>query len=101
MARFFTRPALGIAVALGTSALLGAPAQALMFKTILGPEVGGATGSGNATLLIDEVTNDMYIDVNFQGLSGATTVAHIHGPTARSLSHISTGTVTLPPVSWG
>ena len=42
----------------------------------------GATGSGNATLLIDEVANNMIINVNFEGLSGVTTVSHIHGPTA-------------------
>ncbi len=96
MVRPSTRTVLGLAVALGTSALLGAPAQALIFKTTLGPEVGGATGSGNATLVIDEVTNDMNIDVNFQGLSGTSTVAHIHGPTANPFIG-SAGVMTTTP----
>jgi len=96
MVRLSTRTALGLAVALGTSALLGAPAHALVFKTTLGPEVVGATGSGNATLLIDEVTNNMYIDVNFQCLSGSTTVSHIHGPTASPLTGTA-GVMTTTP----
>jgi hypothetical protein len=89
-----TRGALGFAIALGTSALLAAPAQALVFNAVLGPEAAGATGSGTASLTIDELTNLMAIQVDFQGLSGNTSVSHIHGPTPRSLSHI-----TPPPTS--
>ena len=53
-----------------------------MYNTTLAPEVAGATGSGTATLTIDEIANLMTIQVDFQGLSGNTTVSHIHGPTA-------------------
>lgn len=56
-------------------------AQASFFRTTLGPEVSGATGSGAASLLIDELTNQMTLKIDFSGLSGNTTVAHIHGPT--------------------
>ncbi|MCX5950553.1 MAG: CHRD domain-containing protein [Cyanobacteria bacterium] len=99
MVRLFTRTAFGLAVALGASALLGTPAQALVFKTTLSPEALNAAGSGNATLLIDEVTNNMYIDVNFQGLSGITTASHIHGPTANPFTGTAGVMTTTPTFS--
>lgn len=61
---------------------MAVPAQALVYTTTLGPEVSGATGSGTAQITIDEVANTMRVEVSFSGLSGNTTVAHIHGPTA-------------------
>jgi hypothetical protein len=80
----------------GVTAWCGAPAKALLFKTILSPEVTGATGSGSATVSIDEVTNLMRVQVSFQGLSGTTTVAHIHGPTTTPLSGTA-GVMTPTP----
>ena len=61
---------------------MAAPARAVTFTTTLGPEASGATGSGTALITIDEVLNTMRVEVGFNGLSGTTTVAHIHGPTA-------------------
>ena len=91
-----TRGALGFAIALGTSALLAAPAQALVFNAVLGPEAAGATGSGTASLTIDELTNLMAIQVDFQGLSGNTSVSHIHGPTASPFAG-NAGVMTTTP----
>jgi hypothetical protein len=92
-----TRGVLGFAAALGTSAFLAAPAQALLvYNTTLAPEVAGATGSGTATLTIDEIANLMTIQVDFQGLSGNTTVSHIHGPTAVPFTGIA-GVMTTSP----
>jgi len=93
------RRTLLLSLFLGVSAWSGAPAKALLFKTILGPEVSGATGSGTATVSIDEVTNLMRVKVNFLGLSGNTTVAHIHGPTTVPLTgtaSVMTPTPTFP-----
>ena len=75
----------------GLSALAGAPAQALTYETILGPEVAGATGTGGATVKIIEASNQMKVNIAFSGLSGNTTVAHIHGPTATA----GTGTASV------
>jgi hypothetical protein len=66
----------------GLSALAGAPAQALTYETILSPEVVGATGTGSAKLKIFEASDQMKLNIDFSGLSGNTTVAHIHGATA-------------------
>lgn len=74
---------LALSVVIGAAALAAAPAQAglLQFTSTLGPEVSGATGSGTARITIDDVTNMMRVQVTFQGLSGNTTVAHIHAAT--------------------
>jgi hypothetical protein len=100
MLRLSARAAFGFAAALGASVLVGTPAQALVFKTILGPEAVGATGSGTATLSIDEVTNLMSIQVAFQGLSGTTTASHIHGPTTSPLTG-NAGVMTTTPTFAG
>jgi hypothetical protein len=87
-----------VVVGLAGFSLLAAPAaQASLFRTILAPEVTGASGSGVASLLIDELTNQMTLKVTFAGLSGNTTMAHIHGPTTAA----GTGTagVIVPSAS--
>ena len=54
----------------------------LAFQTTLGPEVTGATGSGFATVLYDDVERILSWSIAFAGLSGTTTVAHFHCCTA-------------------
>lgn len=72
--------------ALLTAALLavtaGAQAAIIKYQTILGPEAVGATGSGSVLLTFDSATSLLDFDVSFSGLSGTTTVAHIHCCTA-------------------
>jgi len=72
--------------ALLTAALLavtaGAQAAIIKYQTILGPEAAGATGSGSVLLTFDSATSLLDFDVLFSGLSGTTTVAHIHCCTA-------------------
>jgi len=75
------------AILAGIAALLAfglRPAEAapVTFTTVLGPEVPGATGSGTATVVIDIDTNELSITTDWSGLSGVTTVAHIHCCTA-------------------
>jgi CHRD domain/PEP-CTERM motif len=69
-----------------TAALLavaaGAQAAIIKYQTILGPEAAGATGSGSVLLTFDSATSLLDFDVSFSGLSGTTTVAHIHCCTA-------------------
>lgn len=72
--------------ALLTAAMLaitaGAQAAIIKYQTILGPEAAGATGSGSVLLTFDSATSLLDFDVFFSGLSGTTTVAHIHCCTA-------------------
>ena len=57
----------------------------------LTPEAPGATGSGNVALVYDPAANSLAIDASFSGLSGTTTVAHIHCCTATARS----GTISV------
>ncbi len=67
------------------------PSQAAIipYTATLAPEVMGATGSGFVTVDYDNVANTLLINANWSGLSGVTTVAHIHCCTAAP----GTGTV--------
>ena len=55
-----------------------ARASVLIFSTSLGPEAVGATGSGDTRVLSDNVANTLQVHIDWTGLSGTTTVAHIH-----------------------
>lgn len=67
-------------LAAATLSLCGTAAMAAptVFHTTLGPEAPGATGSGTVTLVFESTTNELSFDVDWSGLSGLTTVAHIH-----------------------
>jgi hypothetical protein len=77
--RHITR--LMVALAITT---FGVPASAapIAFFTSLGPEAAGATGSGSARVVFDDVALTMLVEAEFEGLTGLTTVAHIHCCTA-------------------
>lgn len=68
-----------IAITLAAS-LLSAPAAAAIhvFASPLSPEVAGATGSGQVRLTFDTDLHQLAIAADWTGLSGQTTVAHIH-----------------------
>ena len=59
-----------------------AQAAVINFAATLGPEAVGATGSGSVLLAWDNVAQTLAIDADWTGLSGTTTVAHIHCCTA-------------------
>lgn len=80
----------------GLTLFCASEARASLFRTTLAPEAAGATGSGVASLLIDELTNSLKVKVNFSGLSGNTTVAHIHGPTPAPGTGTASVMVTTP-----
>jgi hypothetical protein len=79
-----------LSITLGTS-----QAATVTFFTDLGPEVTGATGSGTAKLVYDDVALTLAFDVDWTGLSGTTTVAHIHCCTAAPGSG-TTGVAVTP-----
>lgn len=66
---------LGLGLALGAVMLCASP---MKFYTSLAPEAVGATGSGSGYFEFDSDANTLLIDVSWSGLSGVTTVAHIH-----------------------
>lgn len=68
-----------IAITLAAS-MLSAPAAAAVyvFASPLSPEVPGATGSGQVRLTFDTDLHQLAITADWAGLSGQTTVAHIH-----------------------
>lgn len=59
-----------------------AQAAPITFTANLAPEAVGATGSGFVTVVYDDLAQTLAIDTTFSGLSGTTTVAHIHCCTA-------------------
>lgn len=72
-------------VLLGVALLAAAPlAQAALIRygAALGPEAALATGSGSVTVDYDSVAHTLLISANWSGLSGTTTIAHIHCCTA-------------------
>jgi hypothetical protein len=78
--RNYQSAALGVLASLWMTS--AAQADLLTFTTALGPEQPGATGSGSAVVIFDTEAQTLRVTANFSGLSGVTTVAHIHGPTA-------------------
>jgi len=69
-------------------ALAGSIAHAGIFNfaaTLNGPSEAPANaspGTGTATFSYDSIAHTLAIDVTFSGLTGTTTAAHIHAPTA-------------------
>lgn len=61
-------------------ALVALPSQAalLSYQAAVGPEVAGATGSGSVVLHYDSIAHTLQILSTWSGLTGTTTVAHIH-----------------------
>ena len=81
--------------------LMALPANAatLTFYRDLGPEAQGATGTGWASATFDTDAVTMRVQATFAGLSGVTTVAHIHCCTAVPFTGnvgVATPTPTFP-----
>ena len=59
-----------------------AQASIITYESTLAPEAPGATGSGSVTVTYDSAAQTLRINAAWTGLSGLTTVAHIHCCTA-------------------
>lgn len=68
---------------------VSAQAAIISYTASLSPEASGATGSGSVEVTYDSIAHKILIDADWTGLSGTTTVAHIHCCTATA----GTGTV--------
>jgi hypothetical protein len=53
-------------------------ASLVTYNVTLSPEAVGAQGSGSATVVFDDSADTLTLHVEFSGLSGTTTAAHIH-----------------------
>lgn len=84
----FVAQILTAAACLGAS-LSAAQAAVITYSASLAAEVPGATGSGSVEVTYDSVAHTLVIDADWTGLSGVTTVAHIHCCTATA----GTGTI--------
>ena len=64
----------------GAAMTLAFPARAatLTYSATLAAESVGATGSGTGTIVYDDVLHSLSITTSWSGLSGTTTIAHIH-----------------------
>jgi hypothetical protein len=69
--------AIALAALVATSISV-AQAATTTFQSGLAPELTGATGSGMVEVTYDSAAHTLKIDSSFSGLSGTTTVAHIH-----------------------
>jgi len=84
-----------ILAALVMTAAPVAQAGVMLFGTDFAPEAAGATGSGSALLTWDDVAHTLAIEADWAGLSGTTTVAHIHCCTA--VAGTGTASVAVTP----
>jgi len=83
-------------ILLSAITLVASQAAILDFYTTLGPEAVGATGSGSATFRVDTTLNTLTLNTTWTGLSGLTTVAHIHCCTTNSGSGNASAATTVP-----
>jgi hypothetical protein len=75
----------------------GASAALFYFGASLGPEVPGAQGSGSVLVTYDQGAHKLFFDADWSGLSGTTTVAHIHCCVdAPGIVGVAVTPVTLP-----
>ncbi|MBL9170023.1 MAG: CHRD domain-containing protein [Verrucomicrobiales bacterium] len=81
------------------SGLMAAQAEVLSYTAYLdGPSEpnSASLGTGSATAVYDTVARTLKLDVSFTGLTGNTTAAHIHGPTAEAQAGTA-GVITQTP----
>ena len=75
-------------------------AQTFVFTTNLsGPAEAppnGSPGTGTSTVTLDAILYTMRVQVQFQGLLGTTTAAHIHAPTAVPMTGTAGVATELP-----
>jgi hypothetical protein len=67
-----------VAAGLMAIGIATADAAIIRFGADLDPEAAGATGDGSVTVDYDDVEHTLRIVANWTGLSGTTTIAHIH-----------------------
>ncbi len=87
------------AVAMALS-IFSVPAQSsLVFEATLAPEAVGAAGSGFVTLTYDPDAHTLGIEADWTGLSGTTTIAHVHCCTASTGAGTAAVAVSVPTLS--
>jgi len=69
-------------IVLTACSLVSAQATIHSYTVSFGPEAVGATGTGSGTVNYDDVAHTVSLQGSWSGLSGNTTISHIHLPTA-------------------
>lgn len=86
-----------VPILIGVSLLTANAAVFDYSVTLDGPTEGNASpGIGTADVRYDNVLHTLFIDVTFSGLTGTTTAAHIHAPTAVAGTGTAGVATTLP-----
>ena len=83
-------------LALAWAAATPAAAVTIVYTTDLAPEAQGATGSGTGTVTLDTDLNTLRVETTWSGLSGTTTVAHLHCCTASPGTGTANVATTVP-----
>src|SRR5262245_5404657 len=88
-------------LSLVTATLIPALSNATSFTywALLGPDAAPQTGTGAVQVDLDDVAHTMRVQANWSGLSGTTTIAHIHAPTALPLTGTANVATQLPSFS--
>ncbi|HEX2486553.1 MAG TPA: CHRD domain-containing protein [Myxococcota bacterium] len=68
----------------------------VVYTANLAPEAQGATGSGSTTITLDTVANTLRVEATWSGLSGGTTVMHLHCCTASPGTGTANVATTVP-----
>lgn len=97
-----SRIGLALAIAVVAFAFSSASAQTVYTAGLSGPNEdppNGSPATGTTTVTVDPVAHTIHIVVNFSGLVGLSTLAHIHAPTSvpnAGTASPATTTPTLP-----
>lgn len=92
-----TLNAILVPILIGVSLLTANAAVFDYSVTLNGPTEGNASpGIGTGDVRYDNVLHTLFIGVTFSGLTGTTTAAHIHGPTAVAGTGTAGVATTLP-----
>jgi hypothetical protein len=86
--------ALSLAILAGATGL--SQAALVTYTATLAPEAVGATGTGSTIVDIDTVAHTLRVRASWSGLSGVTTVSHIHAPTAVAFTGNASVATQLP-----
>lgn len=92
--------AVAVATLLAAAAVPGAHAVVVTYSAVLNganeSPPNASPGGGFAEVVVDDVAHTMQVTAAFEGLTGTTTAAHIHGPTATAGTGTAGVATTVP-----
>lgn len=92
--------AAAVVALLAAAAVPGAHAAVVTYSAVLNganeSPPNASPGGGFAEVVVDDVARTMQVTAAFEGLTGTTTAAHIHGPTATAGTGTAGVATTVP-----